>query len=279
VKLRIQVTLTVHEAKRMIAKGVARLPSVEAALKSGKVFLKGGTTVSAVCEELVGKPLRISGRVTPQGTKVSQVSASEFHCALIEGGTLISVDDLLAQTIEGLETEDVAIIGANAIDVYGNAALMYGAPMGGEPGKIISGLLAEICDIIVVAGLEKLVRGSLTDIIRQSGRKSIDVSMGMAVGLTPVAGRIITEQDAIPLLADVTCTVIGKGGVFGAEGATTMVVEGEQEDVEKVFQIISSVKGAGVSGDPESFTECVAPHEKCKLHRACIYKRAKNHGE
>ena len=277
--MRTQVTLTVNESKRIIAKGIARLPSVQRALKSGKIFLKGGTTVSAVSEELAGKPLRISGRVTPEGTKTSQLSSGEFHCALIERGKLLSVDELLEQTIEKLEAEDVAIIGANAIDAFGNAALMYGAPMGAEPGKIISGLMAEISDIIVAAGLEKLVPGSLIDIIQQSGRKSIDVSMGMAVGLTPVVGRIISEKDAIPLLGDVTCTVIGKGGIFGAEGATTMVVEGESEDVEKVFQIISSVKDTGVSGVPESLPECAAPHEKCKFHRACIYKKAKNRAE
>ena len=273
------MTLTVNESKRIIAKGIARLSSVQKALKSGKIFLKGGTTVSAVCEELAGKPLHILGRVTPQGTKTSQASSREFHCALIERGKLLAVDELLEQTIEDLKAEDVAIIGANAIDAFGNAAIMYGAPLGAEPGRITSGLMAEISNVIVAAGLEKLVPGSLADIIQQSGRKSIDVSMGMAVGLAPIVGRIITEKEAIPLLRDVTCTVIGKGGILEAEGATTMVVEGESEDVEKVFQIISSVKGAKVSGVLESLTECVPPHENCKLHRSCIYKTAKTHEE
>ena len=223
----------------------------------------------------MGKPLRISGRVTPRGAKTSQITSGGFHCALINGGELLDVEGSLEQTIENLKPEDVGIIGANAIDLYGNAALMFGAPLGAEPGSIISGLMAEIENIIVAAGLEKLVPGSITNITSKVGRKNIALSMGMAVGIVPIMGRIITEKDAIPLLADVSCIVIGRGGILGAEGATTIIVEGDKKEVEKVFQIISAVKGAEVSGSPESLTECMAPHEKCKIHRACIYKRSK----
>jgi len=38
--MRIQITLTVHEAKRIIAKGIAELPAVKAALETGSIFLK-----------------------------------------------------------------------------------------------------------------------------------------------------------------------------------------------------------------------------------------------
>jgi len=272
--MRIQVTVTVNEAKKIIAKGIAKLPFVQNALNSGKIFLKGGTTVSAVCEELVGQPLRISGRILPHGAKMAEVYYSEFHCALIERGKLLALEGILEQTVENLNAEDVAIIGANAIDIFGNAALMYGVALGGKPGKIVSGLMAEIQNIIIAVGLDKLIPGSMTDIIPKAARKNIDLSMGMAVGLTPIMGRIVTEKDAIPLLAEVSCTVIGKGGIFGAEGATTMIIEGDKrEEVEKVFQIISSIKGAEVSGIQESLRECVPPNENCKLHRACIYKR------
>ena len=97
--------------------------------------------------------------------------------------------------------------------------------------------------------------------------------MGMAVGLTPIIGKIITEKEALPLLGDVTCMVIGEGGISGAEGATTMIMDGAEKQVKKVFQLVMSIKGAGVSGIAESLPDCVAPHEKCKNHRACIYKR------
>ena len=270
----IQITLTVNEAKRVIAKGMAKLPAVQEALRSGKIFLKGGTTVSAVCEELVGRPLRISGRIVPKGTKTGGTSLAGFHSVLIEHGECKDVDETLEAAIESLKAEDVAVMGANAIDPFGNAAMMYGASLGGKPGRIISGLMAEIKNILIAAGLEKLVPGPLPEIIQHFGRKEIALSMGMAVGLTPLIGNIITEKDAIPLLADVHCSVIGKGGIFGAEGATTMIIDGEKEELEKVFQIILSIKGEKVSGIEESLIECQAPSERCKLHRACIYKKS-----
>ena len=271
----IQVTLTVHEAKRVIAKGVVRLPAVQEALRSGKILLKGGTTVSAVCEELVGRCLRISGRIVPNGAKSAGLTLTGFHSTLIEHGEATDVDDTLEEVIERLGPEDVVILGANAIDPLGHAAMMCGAFLGGKPGRILSGLMAEVKNIFIAAGLEKLVPGSLPEIIQQFGRKSVTLSMGMAVGLTPLVGRIITEKEAIPLLADVTCAVIGKGGILGAEGATTLIIGGEEEEVMKAFGILASIKGEKVSGVQESLTECSSPSEKCKLHPGCIYKRSR----
>jgi hypothetical protein len=273
--MRAQITLTVNEAKRIIAKGIASLPYVQTALKSGKIFVKGGTTISAVCEELVGQPLRISGRVVPSGTKAPKSYSPHFHCALIERGELSDIFDSLEQAVEGLSAKDVAIIGANAIDAHGNSALMLGRVLGGSPGKIISGLMAEIKNVIIAVGLEKLVPSSIPDIICNTGRKNVDVSMGMAVGLAPVVGKIITEKDAISLIGDVDCLVIGRGGILGAEGATTMIIEGNEEEVDKVFQTVLSVKGTDVSGIEESLRECSPPNEHCKLHRSCIYKKTK----
>jgi hypothetical protein len=272
--MRAQITLTVSEAKRIIAKGIAQLHSVHKALISGRIFLKGGTTVSAVCEELTGKRLRISGRITRSGTKTAQISSEGFHCALIENAKLIDADESLEEIVAGLNAEDVGILGANAIDVYGNAAIFFGGPLGGPPGRIISGLIAEISEVIVAVGLEKLVPGSLPEIIRLTGRKNTDIAMGMAVGLVPIGKMIITEKDAIPLLADVKCSVIGKGGILGAEGGTTMIIDGSTGDVQKLMEIISSVKGSEVSGVPESLIECGPPHEKCQIHKACLYKKS-----
>jgi len=278
--LRAQITLTVNEAKRIIAKGMARLPEVREALHQGRIFLKGGSTVSCVAEELVGGTTRISGRITPNGAKTARDHIGGFHCAMIEKGKLVSADESLAESAARLSGSDVFIIGANAIDVHGNAALMYGAPLGGPPAIVLAGLLGELPNVFIAAGLEKLVPGSLADIMARVGRRGVDLSMGMAVGLTPVSGRIISEHDAIPLLAKVTCTVIGRGGLFGAEGATTLLVEGESREVNTVFEIADLIKGSGVSGLPSSLEECSFPNERCRNHLACIYKkRGRNKAE
>lgn len=271
--MKVQITLTVNEAKRIIAKGLCRHPLVQKALQHGKIFLKGGTTVSAVAEELIGKPLRISGRISPMGTKTAQSPSAGYHCALIDNKQLLDAENNLQEVVSGLKEDDAAIIGANAIDVHGNAAMMFGAPMGGGAGPIISGLLAETPNVFIAAGLEKLVPGSLTKIIPKISRKGVQASMGMAVGLVPIAGHLITEDKAIEMLAPVVCTVIGRGGIMGAEGATTLLVEGSEEHVQQIFKIATKIKGTGHSGTPESVAECTFPNAKCKTHRGCIYKR------
>ena len=272
--MKVQITLTVSEAKRMIAKGLAQHPVVQKAFEQGMIFLKGGTTVSAVAEELTGLPLRISGRISPLGTKTGMDAGGDYHSAFIEKGQLKDAGDSLAEIVASLRGDDVAITGANAIDVHGNAAIMYGAPLGGGPGSVISGMMAEIPNVFVAAGLEKLVPGSLTDIIPKAARKGVSRSMGMAVGLTPISGDIVSENHAIELLAPVKCTVIGRGGIHGAEGATTLLIEGKAGDVQRIFELAQQIKGADVSGTMASLEECAFPNDKCKNHLACIYKRA-----
>ena len=44
---------------------------------------------------------------------------------------------------------------------------MYGVPMGGPSGRIISGVMAECRNIIIAVGQEMLIPGSLPDIIQK----------------------------------------------------------------------------------------------------------------
>lgn len=274
--MRAQITLTVNEGKRIIAKAVAAMPAVRRALEGGKIFLKGGTTTSAVCEELVGRPLRISGRVTPAGLKAAKNYSRVFHNCVIEAGQASDPGEALEALVEKFQPEDVCIVGANAIDAEGGAALMYGGLPTGNPGRIVPILTTEIANVIIPAGLEKLVPGSVRDLASETGRLLVDRSMGMPVGLLPLAGRVVTEQQALPILADVTCRVIGKGGVFGAEGASTMIVDGADAEVERILALVSSIKGSGPSGVEESFPECGSPSPMCGFHPTCMYRGKKS---
>ena len=60
---KVQVTLTGNEGKRLIAKAAVRMPEIQERLEKNKILLCGGTTVSALSEELGFGPLRISGRI------------------------------------------------------------------------------------------------------------------------------------------------------------------------------------------------------------------------
>ncbi len=98
--------------------------------------------------------------------------------------------------------------------------------------------------------------------------------MGMAVGLIPVPGRIITELTALSLLAEVTATVIGRGGIMGgAEGATTFVVQGgDQAEVQKLCRLVLKLKRARTSAVDGSKEECRRSCPSCDNHLGgCIY--------
>ncbi|MGE5619247.1 MAG: hypothetical protein ACM3US_08310 [Sphingomonadaceae bacterium] len=269
-----QVSLTVAEAKLLIARAIAALPEVRAALESGSILLKGGSTVSAVAEELVGHPLKISGRVSPRGTRSTlATSPSSPHCMLIHRGEWRNVDGELATVVPSLGPRDVVVLGANLIDSRGGAAMMAGMALGGNPGQVMAGLMAQGVPVLIAAGLEKLTPGTVADAIRHAGMARPDWSLGLAVGLVPIVGRLITEIEALQVLAGVTPTVIGRGGIDGAEGGTTMVVEGEADAVQRAIDAVLGVKGARTSGSPDSWPECRGGSEKCRSHRVCVWKQ------
>jgi hypothetical protein len=72
----------------------------------------------------------------------------------------------------------------------------------------------------------------------------------------------------------VDCFVIGKGGISGAEGATTLAIDGSRADVNRIDRMIESIKGSTVSGIPQTLVDCEAPCPSCASHLACTYKKA-----
>ncbi|MBI2909108.1 MAG: hypothetical protein HYX92_15800 [Chloroflexi bacterium] len=281
--MKAQATLTAHEAKKLIAKAVAHMPATQAALRNGKIFIKCGTTASAVAEELSAVPLCISGRITPQGTKTAHSKDKGMLHMLLDKGEVRQVDAHQEGFGVDMGRGDVAIIGANALDIHKRTAIMVAAPMGGS-ARVFPGLQANGVTIIVVVGWEKLIPCSIEEAVSAAGRESVDLSMGSGVGLIPLPGTAVTETDAIEMLAGVKATVIGAGGVFGAEGSTTFVMEGEPAEVKKAWELIQGVKGAAPSGIAESMVECHAKSPACSkyveaagvrvlFHRACVYRQ------
>jgi hypothetical protein len=150
-------------------------------------------------------------------------------------------------------------------------------------GTLFGGLISRGVITIIPVGWEKLIPCSIDEAIASAGREQIDMAMGMAVGLLPVPGIVTTETDAIEMLADVDATVIGSGGIMGAEGATTMVIQGEAEEVKIAWGIINDIKGSEVSGTTESLIACNGKSPRCAsyetfgqtravMHRACVYR-------
>lgn len=110
--------------------------------------------------------------------------------------------------------------------------------------------------IIIAVGWEKLIPTPIEEVAAVTGRFSMDISMGIPVGLIPITGKVVTETDAISILAEVKATVIGGGGIQGAEGSTTFVLEGNPAEIKKSWEIISAIKDASLSGQADTLVEC-----------------------
>lgn len=270
------LTISVNCGKWLIAKAVLSIPEVKYALKYGKVILKGGTTVSCIAEELLGIKLRISGRVTRRGTVCSFKESNAPHCVIIENNTWQNIDDSFLEMALKLGSKDVFITGANAIDMEGNTAMMAGIPGGGDPGMFIVGLKDKGPKIIIAAGLEKLIPGKISDIIDRVSRKDCDFSMGMAIELIPVHGQVITEVEALKIITGARVTVIGCGGIDGAEGSTIVLVEGEEHTLNKAIDEVIEYSSKTVSGEEQSLRECRPASPDCLHHLSCFYLHKNN---
>jgi hypothetical protein len=68
--------------------------------------------------------------------------------------------------------------------------------------------------------------------------------MGLPARVTPVIlGKVVTEIQALALLAGVKATQVAAGGVGGSEGAVVLSIEGEEARVERAFELVKSIKG------------------------------------
>ncbi|MEE9459002.1 MAG: hypothetical protein V3V84_04475 [Candidatus Bathyarchaeia archaeon] len=249
--MRIQVTLTPPESKKLIAKAVATLDVVKDALNNGIILVGSSTTCAFVLEELTGKKVTQGygcGITIPRGTCIMQEMLDSIRKRgyaktwVLEKGKLhldLPIDDILKR----MGSRDVFIKGANAIDPFGNVGIFLGSPSGGTVGKVLGTAMAKGVKIIIPVGLEKMIPITISKAAAEAGIEKMDYSMGMPVGLLPLHGQLIDEMQAFRILTGVESTPIGSGGVSGAEGAITLVINGPEPQVKKSLEIAKSVKG------------------------------------
>lgn len=261
--VRIQVTLTTVESKKLIAKGVSQISSLKEALEKGLVVIHPSSTTYFLLEELTGiKPegVWVCGAIFPKGMCISyerqqtaylkpielqkKSDPGEFlHTWVLERGVFKTGIPL--KIILGKMTKnDVYIKGANAIDRDGRVGVLYASKGGGTIAKVISESKKKGFHIILPVGVEKLIPGSLFDAVKAASRKRTEFAMGIPVGLIPVSGQVVTEVEAIGLISDAKAVVVACGGLAGAEGATTLVIIDTEKKVRKAFEAIQACKGA-----------------------------------
>jgi hypothetical protein len=149
----------------------------------------------------------------------------------------------MSEMLRDFGRDSVVVKGANAIDPDGNAAVFMAHPEGGTIGWSIGTIVARGVRLIVPAGLEKLIP-SVKTAVALCGQATLDHSQGLKVGLMPLSGaKLVTEIDALRILAGVESHHVASGGNHGSEGAVTLVAEGSPPMVEKAVAIAQSVKG------------------------------------
>ena len=236
---------TVSESKRLIAKAVARMPIVENALRNGMVIVCKGTTNTYVAEELLGRKIPhgtfVIGHVTPQkgGKQLPKVDPMP-EVVLVKGQ--YRPDLTMGQALEQLSPGDVVIKGGNALD-YANktVGVWTGSPTGGTAGKIMPIIAARKAYLVIPIGLEKQVAGKVTDIASKTTQSVDDLTKLPRMRI--LTGHIVTEIEALKILANVDAFQASAGGIGGAEGAVWMVWRGNREDVEKARQLAVSIQG------------------------------------
>jgi hypothetical protein len=245
------------ESKRLLAKAVVSLPEIQHAYKNGRLLVATCSTSAFVLEELTGEKLEphcyCIGMVADGMLTTSAKDDREAARFLVKGEQV--TEDVL-KFLDSFEVGDAVIKGANAIDPYGNAGVLASNSQGGTVGALISFIAVRGLPIIMPIGLEKLV----PDVIEAAngwGQRTLDRSMGEKVWLVPVTcGLVVTEIEALGILAGVEARHVASGGIGGSEGAVVLLIEGSERDLDKAWQILESIKGEAPVAVPRHSYSC-----------------------
>ncbi len=235
------LTFTVAQGKRLIAKAVSKLPEVTKAVAEGTIAIGRGTTNGYVAEEIMGhvipKGEYVSGRILPPGMPWEELGRGGYPDIVLKNGEAINGGSVI-NAVADMKAGDVFIKGANALD-YKNkvAGVLMMHPTGGTL-SVYGALISKKITLIIPVGLEKIVIDDISELSILS-RDADFHPKAPVVSLMPVTGKIVTEIEALDILCGVKARLLSSGGVKGAEGAVTLLITGEKENVEKAISLHS----------------------------------------
>ena len=237
-------TLTPAESKRLIAKAVVQMPEVQSAKNNGYLVVARGITNAYILEELTGRPM--DKELYAAGVNVRGVLCALAQERRIKPVTFCKNQELTIDpqdALKEMKPGDVLLKGANAVDTTWTVGVDMASTEGGTVGQFVIPLTARGVKIIFPVGLEKLIP-SVLEASRICGNKTFTRSIGASIGLQPIStGKVVTEVQALEILAGVRAVPVSAGGIGGSEGSITLVVEGDSPDVERSLEIVESLKG------------------------------------
>ncbi len=244
-KVAALITLNPAASRRLIAKAAVALPEVQAAMKKGYIIIARGITAAYVSEELFNikvdpKSQQTAGLVV-KGATNANTAPPPCTMHVVRDGKVVENADSNVEILN-FGPNDVFIKGANAVDPEGNAGIMASSLKGGTWGMFTPIVTGRNSHLIITVGLEKLV-SSVMEASRHSGVYYYKWSLGLPAKLVPaITGKVVTEIQALGVLAGVKAYHVCSGGVGGSEGAVTLSIEGTEANVKKAFDIVTSIK-------------------------------------
>ena len=240
--MRTDLTLTVSQSKRLIAKGVAAYPPVQDALRDGTIAIAKGGTNAYIAEEILGEAIDkrhyVLGQVLPRGVSRADadLTADLPDVVLVRGKRLEGVS--ATEAVAEMKAGDIFIKGANALNYEARlAGLLIGHPTGGTIGAALGTVIARRIRLLVPIGLEKEVP---FDIV--GAAEMLTEEGGPGPSLWPIHGDIFTEIEALETLCGVEVMPIGAGGVAGAEGAVWLACFGADEQIAQVKALADELR-------------------------------------
>lgn len=245
-----QYFITPAAGKRIIAKSILNIPSIENALENNTIVVIAGTTNGYIVEEIFKRKLQsdeftkkrfFRGVSLPPKYKVTDTGRLEDESQFIGDVVIVKGKWEKGKTIfdvaDNLQKGDIIIKGANAINYKSKQAAIYiGHPTAGTINAALQAVLGKRVQLYLPVGLEKRIDGDINDIARKLN--SINAS---GLRYFPVCGNIITELEAIQIITNAKAELVAGGGVCGAEGSYWIAVSGSDEEINLVDDLIKNV--------------------------------------
>jgi hypothetical protein len=245
-----QYPLTPAAGKRLIAKALLAHPWVTETLRSGRLVIVAGTTNGYVAEEIlaqIGQAVGFVRRYFFRGITLPPALIAAMGKQLPDNDRFpgdIVIDKgvwqrakTVFEVVGDLGPGDLILKGANALDVESaQAATFIAFPDAGPTGAILPAVLGRHARLLVPVGLEKRVPGGLLDLDQRLASPDTE-----GLRLCPLPGTVFTEIDALALATGARATLVGSGGVAGAEGAIWLAVEGSDDQLTQVEALMRKV--------------------------------------
>lgn len=237
-----QVCVTPAMGKRLIGKALVQHPAIQAALENGTLVIIAGTTNGYVAEEVL-ESVRQAGEFSRTGFRRglttapgAQVPKFDFPGDVVISGGEWQKGQTIFDVVDDLKTGDVVLKGGNAFDAWGQAAVQIGHPKGGTIHAAVAAVVGRRVSLLVPIGLEKRVFEDVNALARRCNAPSAE-----GPRLYPMPGEIFTELDAIELLTGAEASLLAAGGVYGAEGAAWLAIDGTDEQIQAATALLAAM--------------------------------------